>query len=49
MVERIFLSMKVTLPSRVVIDREALIDSRSKVNVVPSLLMKQAGWNILPF
>jgi hypothetical protein len=30
-------------------DREALVDSRSKVNMVPSLLAKQAGWNLLPY
>jgi hypothetical protein len=30
-------------------DYEALIDSRSKVNIVPSLLIKQVGWNLLPY
>jgi hypothetical protein len=32
--------MKVTLPSGVAMDREALIDSGSEVNMVPSLLAK---------
>jgi hypothetical protein len=40
--ERIFLLIKVTLPSSIIIDHEALVDSRSKVNMVPSLLVKQA-------
>jgi hypothetical protein len=38
--ERIFLPIKVTLPSGVAMDHEALIDSKSKVNIVPSLLIK---------
>jgi hypothetical protein len=45
--ERIFLLIKVTLLSGVAIDYKALIDSRSEVNMVPSLLIKQAGWNLL--
>ena len=48
-VERIFLPIKTTLLSRVTIDRKALIDSRSTINIVLSLLAKQAGWKILPY
>ena len=47
--ERIFLPAKVTLPSRVTINREALVDSGNTINMVLSLLAKQAGWKILPY
>jgi hypothetical protein len=47
--ERIFLLTKVTLPSGAIMNREALVDSGSEVNMVPSLLAKQAGWNLLPY